>query len=66
MTRNVLSPGTGTFVFLFAEYEGALCGFSSLGKRGKRAETVSEEAAAEFLAQHYPKGRPSIPTWRTR
>lgn len=59
VTREVPSSGTGTFIFLLARYEGALCGFSSLGKRGKRAETVGEEAAAGFLAHHYCEGAPS-------
>ena len=53
--RELPSYGAGTFVFLLARYEGALCGFSSLGERGKRAETVGEEAAAKFLAHHYPE-----------
>ena len=51
--REVPALGAGTFVFLLARYEDALCGFSSLGARGKRAETVGEEAATEFLAHHY-------------
>jgi RNA 3'-terminal phosphate cyclase (ATP) len=46
------SPGTGTVVFLVAEYEHAVAGFSSLGKRGKPAEKVAEEACREFIAYH--------------
>jgi RNA 3'-terminal phosphate cyclase (ATP) len=46
------SPGKGTAVFLAAEYEHAVAGFSSLGKRGKPAEKVAEEACREFMAYH--------------
>ncbi len=46
------SPGKGTAVFLAAEYEHAVAGFSSLGKRGKPAEKVAEEACREFIAYH--------------
>lgn len=45
---EVPSPGQGTFVFLKAEYENALAGFSSLGKRGKPAEDVGREAVQQF------------------
>jgi RNA 3'-phosphate cyclase len=38
------SRGPGSFLFLVAETEGALAGFSSLGRRGKRAEEVAGEA----------------------
>ncbi|MGD2080508.1 MAG: RNA 3'-terminal phosphate cyclase [Nitrospirota bacterium] len=51
-TKEVGAFGQGTYVFLKARYEGAICGFSSLGARGKRAEVVGEEAAAAFLAHH--------------
>jgi RNA 3'-terminal phosphate cyclase (ATP) len=46
------SPGKGTVVFLVAEYEHAVAGFSSLGRRGKPAEKVAEEACREFIAYH--------------
>ncbi len=46
------SPGQGTAVFLVAEYEQAVAGFSSLGKRGKPAEKVAEEACREFVTYH--------------
>jgi RNA 3'-terminal phosphate cyclase (ATP) len=36
--------GPGSFVFLVAESEKAIAGFSSLGKRGKPAEEVAREA----------------------
>jgi RNA 3'-terminal phosphate cyclase (ATP) len=44
------SPGTGTVVFVQACFENGCVGFSSLGARGKPAETVGEEAAAGFLS----------------
>jgi RNA 3'-terminal phosphate cyclase (ATP) len=47
--------GQGTFVFLSAASEGSMAGFSSLGARGKRAETVGEEAARELL-DYYRSG----------
>lgn len=49
---NVSTPGEGTFVFLKAESENSIAGFTSIGERGKKAEAVGEEAAAEFL-QYY-------------
>ena len=49
---NVSTPGQGTFVFLMSESEHAVAGFSSLGKRGKRAEIVGEEAATELIAYY--------------
>jgi RNA 3'-terminal phosphate cyclase (ATP) len=44
------SKGTGTVVFLWAEFENAVAGFTSLGERGKPAERVAEEAARDLLA----------------
>jgi RNA 3'-terminal phosphate cyclase (ATP) len=41
---NVPSNGPGSFLFLLAEYERVLAGFSSLGVRGKPAEKVADEA----------------------
>ncbi|KAF0217242.1 MAG: RNA 3'-terminal phosphate, partial [Geobacteraceae bacterium] len=43
------TPGQGTFLFLRAEAEHSVAGFTALGERGKRAEAVGSEAAAEFL-----------------
>lgn len=43
------TPGQGTFLFLRAEAEHSVAGFTSLGAIGKRAEAVGEEAAAELL-----------------
>jgi RNA 3'-terminal phosphate cyclase (ATP) len=44
------AQGLGTAVFLWAESENAVAGFTSLGKRGKPAERVAEEAARGLLA----------------
>ncbi len=43
------SKGTGTVVFLWAEFEHVVAGFTSLGERGKPAERVAEEAAQDLL-----------------
>jgi RNA 3'-terminal phosphate cyclase (ATP) len=43
------SPGKGTLVFLLAEFENVLAGFSALGAIGKRAEGVAEEACGELF-----------------
>lgn len=45
---EVPSGGEGTFVFLSANYENTIAGFSSLGMRGKRAEEVGTEVVREF------------------
>jgi RNA 3'-terminal phosphate cyclase (ATP) len=44
------AKGQGTVVFLWAEFERAVAGFTSLGERGKPAERVAEEAANDLLA----------------
>lgn len=40
---NAPSKDEGSFLFLVAESKGGKAGFSSLGKRGKRAESVADE-----------------------
>ncbi len=50
------SPGQGTVVFLVAEFENVVAGFTSYGARGKRAEKVSKEACREFI-QYYDSGQ---------
>lgn len=50
---NVSTPGQGTFIFLQSESEQSIVGFTSLGERGKRAETVGEEAAREFINYYH-------------
>jgi RNA 3'-terminal phosphate cyclase (ATP) len=49
---SVPTPGKGTFLFLKAEAENTVAGFTSIGERGKRAETVGEEAAEGFLGYY--------------
>jgi RNA 3'-terminal phosphate cyclase (ATP) len=46
---EVPSLGQGTFIFLRAESEHSIAGFTALGERGKRAEAVGDEAATELL-----------------
>jgi RNA 3'-terminal phosphate cyclase (ATP) len=43
------SKGTGTAVFVWADFEHVTAGFTSLGKRGKPAEQVAEEAGLDLL-----------------
>lgn len=52
--------GQGTFIFLKAQYEHAVAGFTALGERGKPAERVGEEAARELL-EHHASGMPVDP-----
>lgn len=49
--RDVPGEGTGSFLFLVMESEGVAAGFSALGKRGKRAEAVADEAVDALV--HY-------------
>jgi RNA 3'-terminal phosphate cyclase (ATP) len=49
------SPGQGTALFLRLESEGGVSGFSALGKRGKRAEEVADEAVGQ-LAEYMDSG----------
>jgi RNA 3'-phosphate cyclase len=49
---DVPSNGPGSFLFLLAEYEKTLAGFSSLGARGKPAEKVADEAV-DFLKNYF-------------
>jgi RNA 3'-terminal phosphate cyclase (ATP) len=43
------SKGQGTVVFLWAEFENVVAGFTSLGERGKPAEQVAAQAADELV-----------------
>lgn len=49
------SRGRGTVVFLLAEFDNVRAGFASLGRRGKPAERVAQEACTEFL-DYYGSG----------
>jgi RNA 3'-phosphate cyclase len=42
------SRGAGTLVFIKAQFENGVAGFSSLGERGKRAERVADEACCAY------------------
>ncbi len=53
--RNLPSPGQGAAITLVAECESGPVGFSVIGERGKRIETVAAEACAEFEAWHGTK-----------
>jgi RNA 3'-terminal phosphate cyclase (ATP) len=44
------SPGKGSCLFLEAEFENSIAGFSALGERGKPAEKVAEEAVSSLLS----------------
>lgn len=44
------SIGQGTLVFLKATFENTVVGFSSLGERGKRAETIADSACEELMS----------------
>ncbi len=46
--RELPSPSTGTFLFIAAEFEQGVAGFSALGEPGKPAERVAEEAVEAF------------------
>jgi RNA 3'-terminal phosphate cyclase (ATP) len=39
----------GTLAFIAAEFERGRAGFTSLGEKGKRAETVGEEAGRQYM-----------------
>jgi RNA 3'-terminal phosphate cyclase (ATP) len=45
-----VSPGAG--IFLVAEYEDSQAGFGAIGRKGKPAERVAEEAVNDLLAFH--------------
>ncbi|NVM26986.1 MAG: RNA 3'-phosphate cyclase, partial [Desulfobacterales bacterium] len=47
--ENAPSPGQGTVLFLTAQFEGSVGGFTSLGRKGKRAEEVADDACNEFI-----------------
>lgn len=47
--KEVDSTGAGNYVFLLAEFENCLAGFSALGERGKPAEKVAQEACLSLL-----------------
>lgn len=48
--RELPSPSEGTIVFIAAEFENCIAGFSALGEIGKPAERVADEAVDAFAA----------------
>lgn len=52
LPARVRGAGPGAGLFIVAEYEGGRASFSAIGERGKRAETVAEEACRDLLAHH--------------
>ncbi|UCD70900.1 MAG: RNA 3'-phosphate cyclase [Syntrophobacterales bacterium] len=53
---NAPSPGQGTVLFLVLESEGGLSGFTALGRRGKRAEEVADEAVQQLIGHINSEG----------
>jgi len=53
---RVRGAGPGAGIFLTAEYEHALAGFSSIGERGKPSEQVAQEAVDRFTTHHNREG----------
>jgi len=54
--ETAASLGRGTFLFVLATFENIRAGFSSLGARGKKAASVSDEAVDAFLRYMGNKG----------
>ena len=54
--QNAPSLGQGTVLFLHAQCEGGGGGFTSLGKKGKRAEKVANEACDECISFLHSRG----------
>jgi RNA 3'-phosphate cyclase len=49
-THSLPGPSKGTYLLLFAEFEHSQSCFFALGKKGKPAETVADEAVNELCA----------------
>lgn len=58
--RRLRGAGPGAGIFLFAEYEHAVAGFTAYGRKGLPAERVAEAACEDLLADHQV-GVPSDP-----
>jgi len=52
---RVLAQSPGTFFFIVGDFENVSAGFSSLGKPGKPAEKVADEACDNFLNYYESK-----------
>lgn len=49
VSKEVRSPGRGTILFLTAEFDNTIAGFSTLGEKGKPAEVIAEETVTQFI-----------------
>lgn len=58
--RRLRGAGPGAGIFLFAEYEHVIAGFTAYGRKGLPAERVAE-AACEDLLTHHRSGAPVDP-----
>ena len=52
---EVTTPGKGTFIDIITGFDHSIAGFTGLGAIGKKAESVGEEAAGEFI-RYYRSG----------
>lgn len=50
--RRLSGTGPGAGIFLFAEYEEAVAGFTAYGRKGLPAERVAEAGCEDLLAHH--------------
>ncbi|MBX2999756.1 MAG: RNA 3'-phosphate cyclase [Caldilineaceae bacterium] len=50
--QRVKSAGPGAGIFLIAEYENAVAGFSTIGAKGKPSDQVADEACRELIRHH--------------
>jgi RNA 3'-terminal phosphate cyclase (ATP) len=51
--RRLRGEGPGAGIFLFAEYEHVVAGFTSYGRKGLPAERVAEAACEDLLTHHH-------------
>lgn len=58
--RRLRGVGPGAGIFLFAEYEHVIAGFTAYGRKGLPAERVAE-AACEDMLTHHQSGAPVDP-----
>jgi RNA 3'-terminal phosphate cyclase (ATP) len=58
--RRLRGAGPGAGIFLFAEYEHAVAGFTAYGRRGLPSDQVAE-AACQRLLKHHGSGAPVDP-----
>lgn len=58
--QRVKSAGPGAGIFLIAEYENVVAGFSAIGAQGKPSDQVADEAC-DALIRHHRQGAPVDP-----